>query len=89
MPDNCPCDAVKRLQDDMDDVKTDISKLYKSEGVFATRLDAIERVLARVEDKLDKLTEKPARRWDTVISEGIKYAVALLLGLLAIKIGLQ
>lgn len=89
MTESCPCDAVKRLQDDMDMVKTDISKLYKSEGILEARLDAIERLLARVESKLDKLTERPAKRWETMVTEIVKYAVAAVLGLVLLKLGLR
>lgn len=89
MTESCPCDAVRRLQDDMDTVKTDISKLYKGEGVFEARLDAIEDLLSRVEQKLDKLSERPARRWETVVTECIKYAVTAVLSVLLLRMGLS
>lgn len=85
----CPCDAVKRLQDDMNEVKKDVSKLYTNEGVTCNRLDTIDASLNRVEGKLDKIMEKPAKRWDSVISEILKIIVAGIVGFVLIRLGLK
>lgn len=85
----CPCDAVKQLQVYMDGVKGDIAKLYTNEGVTEVRLSAIEASLNRVEGKLDKMMEKPAKRWDSVVSEILKIMIAGILGFVLIKLGLQ
>lgn len=89
MNENCPCDAVKRLQDDMDGVKEDISKLHKSEGVFETKLISMSELLNRMDTKLDRLSEKPVKRWETLVGEIIKYAVIVAFGFILIKLGLK
>lgn len=86
---SCPCDAVKRLQDDMDEVKRDVSKLYLSNGVTENRLDTIDAALQRVEGKLDKIMETPTKRWDLVVSEIVKLLIAGVIGFVLIKIGLK
>lgn len=85
----CPCDAVKRLQDDIETVKRDVSKLYTNEGVTGNRLDTIDASLNRVEGKLDQIMEKPTKRWESVISEILKLIIAGIVGFVLIKIGLQ
>ena len=85
----CPCDAVKRLQDDIETVKRDVSKLYTNEGVTGNRLDTIDASLNRVEGKLDQIKEKPTKRWESVISEILKLIIAGIVGFVLIKIGLQ
>ena len=51
--------------------------------------------LQTIEDKLDELSagvkqlqEKPAKRWDAITGQIINWVIALLLGVLAIKVGL-
>ena len=58
-------------------------------------MNLINYRLGQIDDKLDKLDSgvealqaKPAKRWDAITGQVVNWIIALLLGVLAIKIGL-
>ena len=60
-----------------------------------TTLALLDQRLGQIDDKLTELTtgvkalqDKPAKRWDAIISQVVNWAVMLLLGYIAIKVGL-
>lgn len=52
------------------------------------RLQAIEDKLDEVNLGMKQLQEKPAKRWDAITGQIINWVIALLLGVLALKVGL-
>ncbi|MBR4656938.1 MAG: hypothetical protein IKO68_10320 [Oscillospiraceae bacterium] len=60
-----------------------------------TTLALLDQRLGQIDDKLSELTtgvkalqEKPAKHWDSIVSKVVDWAVMLLLGFIAIKVGL-
>lgn len=53
------------------------------------RLEQIDEKLGEVALGIKALQDKPAKRWDAITSQIINWVIALLLGILAIKVGLQ
>lgn len=52
------------------------------------RLDQIDDKLAKLDKGVEDLKQKPARRWDAITGQVVNWIIALLLGVLAVKIGL-
>ena len=82
-------------RDEFDELKHQVqentSRLHNGDVTF-TKLDMR---LQTIEDKLDELSagvkqlqEKPAKRWDAITGQVINWVIALLLGVLALKVGL-
>ncbi len=60
-----------------------------------TTLALLDQRLGQIDDKLTELTtgvkalqDKPAKRWDSIVSQVLNWAVMLLLGYIAIRVGL-
>lgn len=52
------------------------------------RLSTIDGKLTEANERLEKLQEKPAKRWEAVTAQIINWGIALLLGVMAVKVGL-
>ncbi len=52
------------------------------------QLDQIDGRLEQLAKTLQELRQKPARRWDTVVSQLIDWALVALLGITALRLGL-
>lgn len=50
------------------------------------KLETISAKLVEMATDLKALKEKPAKRWDAIVSQVISWAVAILLGYIAIRI---
>lgn len=86
---SCPCDAVKKLQEYVDKQREDIAKLYTRDGETGVRLQNIEKSNERIEKKLDDIAGKPAKRWETVVTETLKIIIAVVLGFVFAYLGLK
>ena len=80
------CTKCDFLEKDMKEVKTEIKDIYarlhfneKSINGTEIKLNAIIQSIDELKFKLDKLTEAPARRWETVIGTGIAVIVTAIL----------
>lgn len=66
------------------------AKVYTDIKVTLERLDQtiiqINQTLGKFEARLDALEKAPAKKWQMVVSETIKYVLLLALGALAAKI---
>lgn len=60
-----------------------IAELVTSVKILATQMEAMATEQRKMGDRLDELEEKPAKRWDTVISGVISGVVGLLIGLVS------
>jgi allophanate hydrolase subunit 1 len=60
-----------------------ITELVASVKVLATQMEAMATEQRKMGDRLDAIEEKPAKRWDTVISGVISGVVGILIGLIS------
>lgn len=52
------------------------------------RLSQIDSKMGEMAEGIKSLQAKPAKRWETVTGQVVNWVIALLLGVLAVKIGL-
>ena len=84
---------MRRVDDENDRQNQRIEKLEKAMdnltdltvnvGKLAVSMETMNKELARQGERLEKIEEKPAKRWDTVITGIITTVVGLLIGLLS------
>lgn len=60
-----------------------ISELVSSVRVLAVNIEAMNKELAKQGERLEKIEEKPAKRWDSVVTGIITGIVGILIGLLS------
>ena len=57
-------------------------------ALLREKLNNIDSKLEEMANALQDLRMKPARRWDSITSQVLQWALAILLGYVAVKIGL-
>lgn len=67
----------------LEDSVRQINELVASVKVLATQMEAMATEQRKMGDRLDAIEEKPAKRWDAVISAVISGVVGLLIGLVS------
>lgn len=85
----CPCDLVIEMKSKLDEHE---KRLYDGTTNFALiqqTLTNIEKEMAEIKNDIKDLKEKPARRWEGIVSNIMNWAVILLLAYVATQIGLQ
>ena len=73
-------EEVERKQDDL-------SELVGTVKVLATKEAQVEADVKEIKDDVKILTNKPAKRWELVVTESIKLLVVAILGFLLAKFG--
>ena len=68
--------------------QTDLSKLVSTVAVLAEREKNVETNVEEIKEKVNTLTEKPAKRWENLIAQIISILVAAVIGFFIAKIGL-
>lgn len=58
-------------------------------ALLRQRLDQIETKLDEVAVAIQDLRMKPAKRWDSVSGQVVNWLIALLLGVVAVKLGVN
>lgn len=58
-------------------------------ALLRQRLDQIETKLDEVAVAIQDLRMKPAKRWDSVSGQVVNWLIALLLGVVAVKLGVS
>lgn len=61
-----------------------IESVEKGHAVLDTSLANIRTVLEEIRADVKDLKEKPARRWDTVVTEALKWIVLAILGAIVV-----
>ena len=74
-------DEVEKKQDDL-------SELVGTVKVLATKEAQVEADVKEIKDDVKILTNKPGKRWELIVVEGIKLLVVAVLGYLLAKFGL-
>ena len=73
-------DEVERKQDDL-------SELVGTVKVLATKEAQVEADVKEIKDDVKILTSKPAKKWEMMVTEGIKIFIAAILGFLLARFG--
>ena len=74
-------DEVEKKQDDL-------SELVGTVKVLATREEAVENDVKEIKNDVKTLTSKPAKRWESLVTQLISLVVAAVVGFILAKIGL-
>ena len=74
-------EEVEKKQDDL-------SELVGTVKVLATKEAQVEADVKEIKDDVKILTNKPGKRWELIVTEGIKLLVVAVLGYLLAKFGL-
>ena len=74
-------DEMEKRQDNLDD-------LVGTVKVLADREERIESDVKEIKTDLKEVTNKPAKRWDSLVTQIIGILVAAVVGFLLAKIGL-
>lgn len=73
-------DEVEKKQDDL-------SELVGTVKVLATKEAQVEKDVKEIKDDVKILTSKPAKKWELMVTEGIKIFVAAVLGFILARFG--
>lgn len=74
-------DEVEKRQDNLD-------KLISTVSILAEREKRVEDDVKEIKTEVKNLTNKPAKRWESLVSQIITILVAALVGFFLAKIGL-
>lgn len=92
----CPCEAVVQLKeivskhDEM--ISRHTERLARGDTDFALLHQDMTRVENTIKENtviLQKLVEKPGNRYDSLVDQGFKIILTVLLTYIAVKLGLQ
>lgn len=78
---------TKRL-DDMEKRQDNLDDLVGTVKVLADREERIESDVREIKTDLKEVTNKPAKRWDNLVTQVIGILIAAVVGFLLAKIGL-
>lgn len=85
----CPCEAMVKAETDL---KEHDDRLHKGDTALALieqRLDNMEKHIEKIDKNVEQLMQKPAKRWDSFISNICNILVAAVMTLVLVKIGLM
>ena len=74
--------------DEVEKKQNDLSELVGTVKVLATKEEQVETVVKEIKEDVKTLTNKPAKRWDNLVSDIVKLVVAAVVGFIFAKIGL-
>lgn len=77
-----------RRLDDVEKKQNDLSELVGTVKVLAMKEEQVETVVKEIKDDVKTLTDKPAKRWESLVSQVITIIVAAIAGFILAKIGL-
>lgn len=78
---------TKRI-DEMEKRQDNLDELVGTVKVLADREERIESDVREIKSDLKEVTNKPAKRWDSLVTQVITLVVAAVVGFLLAKIGL-
>ena len=67
---------------------TSVEVMVKEQGHQTEAIERIEKNVEKLDDKVEVLEQKPARRWESIAEKVILTIVGAVLGYLLVKIGL-
>jgi len=72
-------ERIKKCEEDISVLKDKNSDMSVQQGKMDTKLDFISDMIKDLKKEITKLTEQPAKRWDTLINAGIAGIISLVL----------
>lgn len=66
--------------DEVEKRQNDLSELVGTVKVLATKEERVESDVKEIKEKVTTLINRPAKRWESLVSEIIKIGVALIVG---------
>lgn len=76
-----------RRLDKVEERQDELGELVTSVRVLAEREENVENDVKEIKSDVKTLTEKPGKRWDSLIEKAITAAIAILVGFIAGKLG--
>ena len=73
---------------DVEKKQNDLSELVGTVKVLATKEEQVETTVKEIKDDVKTLTNKPAKKWESLVSELTKILVAAVVGFILAKIGM-
>lgn len=90
---------IQRIKDDLDVLKVrldkqaimvqDIQQLSTSVALLANSVELTAKNIEKITKRIETLESKPLKRWETVIQSIINIALTILLGYVAVKLGIS
>lgn len=74
--------------DEVEKKQADLSELVGTVKVLATKEDQIETTVNEIKEDVKILTNKPAKKWESLIADITKIVVAALVGFILAKLGI-
>ena len=74
--------------DDVEKKQNDLGELVVTVKVLATKEKQIETTVKEIKEDVKTLTSKPAKKWESLVSELTKILVAAVVGFILAKIGM-
>lgn len=74
--------------DEVEKKQNDLSELVGTVKVLATKEEQVETVVKEIKEDVKTLTNAPAKKWETFVSETIKIIVAGVIGFFLAKFGM-
>lgn len=74
--------------DDVEKKQDDLSELVGTVKVLATREEAVENDVKEMKTDIKTLVNKPAKKWESLVSQIITLVVAAVVGFVLARIGL-
>lgn len=78
----------ERRLNEVEKKQNDLSELVGTVKVLATKEERVETDVKEIKKNVQKLIDKPASRWETLVTETIKLVVAAVIGFILAKIEL-
>lgn len=74
--------------DEMEKRQDNLDNLVATVAVLAEKESNVENDVKEIKNDVKTLTNKPAKRWETLVSQAISIIVAAIIGFFLAKIGL-
>lgn len=74
--------------DEVEKKQNDLSELVGTVKVLATKEERVETDVKEIKVNVQTLLDKPAKKWESLVSEIIKFLVAIIIGFIFAKIGM-
>lgn len=74
--------------DEMEKRQNDLSDLVGTVKVLASREERVEEDVKEIKTEVKKINDKPAKRWETLVTQIISVLAAAAVGFVLAKIGL-
>jgi seryl-tRNA synthetase len=74
--------------DEVEKRQNDLSELVGTVKVLATKEERVESDVKEIKEKVTTLINRPAKRWESLVTDVVKLIVAAIIGFILARIGL-